>query len=183
MAVSQALTDFQLSCQKYFMCYYFSVSGLEKHAKELAARSPEPDTRMILGTGHPDEKRWHAAMNIGEIMESSQANGVFPDRIAKSFVTAIYSEWDEVVRHRIASECGTSAKAIRSDLMGDLRLIRHCIVHKRSVVTNEHQKLKELKWQLSPGQLTITKGMFSSLIDQINKMLVQTGPSEPKTIT
>ena len=57
--------------------------------------------------------------------------------------------------------------------MGDLRLIRHCIVHNKSIVTNENTKLKELKWSLSPGELKITKDMFSRLLDQINHMLVR----------
>ena len=183
MATSQAITDFQRSCQKYFICHYFSVSGLQKHAKELAARSPKPDNKLILGTGHPDEKRWHAAISFGEVIESSQDNGVFPDKIAKSFVTAMYAEWEEVFRHRLASEVGSSAKTVKSDLMGDLRVIRHCIVHNKSVITDEHRKLKELKWNLSPGQLTITKEMFSSLIDQINTMVARVGPNEPKAVT
>ncbi len=56
--------------------------------------------------------------------------------------------------------------------MGDLRLVRICIVHGKSVVTTEHTKLKELKWQLAPGEFRITNDMFSGLIDQINKMQV-----------
>jgi hypothetical protein len=177
MATSQAITDFQHACQKYFVCYTFSAGGLQDYAKKLASHSPDFDKHVIVGTGHPDEKRWHAAIRIGEAIDSSQADGVFPDKIAKSFVTAMYSEWDEVFRHRVASEIGTNAKAIRSDLMGDLRLIRHCIVHNKSTITHEHERLKELKWQLSPGKLTITKEMFSSLIDQINTMVVRMEPN------
>jgi hypothetical protein len=67
-----------------------------------------------------------------------------------------------------------SHKGVRSDLMGDLRLIRHCIVHNKSVITSEPEKLKDLKWQLAPGELRITYDMFSGLIDQINRMQVLT---------
>jgi hypothetical protein len=181
-ATSQALTDFSLSCQKYFVCYTFSDFGLQEYAKNLASHSRNHDKTLIVGTGHPDEKRWHATLRIGEAINSSQANGVFSDKIAKAFVVSMYSEWDEVYRPRLAAEVGTNTKAVKSDLMGDLRLIRHCVVHNKSKITDEHNKLKELKWQLSPGHLTITKEMFSSLLDQINKMIVRVEPRESKTV-
>src|SRR5438876_5259041 len=148
MATSQAITDFQRSCQKYFVCYTFTAAGLQDHAKKLASHSPDFDKQLIVGTGHPEEKRWHAAIRIGEAIDSSQANGVFPDKIAKAFVTAMYSERDEVYRHRVAGEAGVSFKAVKCDLMGDLRLIRHCVVHNKSTITDEQKKLKELKWPL-----------------------------------
>jgi hypothetical protein len=182
MATSQAITDFQLSCQKYFVCYTFSAAGLQEHAKKLASHSPDHDKQLIVGTGHPDEKRWHAAMRIGEAIDSSRADGVFSDKIAKAFLVSMYSEWDEVYRPHLAAGNGTDTKAVKSDLMGDLRLIRHCIVHNKSKITDEHKKLKELKWQLSPGDLSITKEMFSSLLDQINKMIVRVEPHESKTV-
>jgi hypothetical protein len=84
-ATSQALTDFSLSCQKYFVCYTFSDFGLQEYAKNLASHSRNHDKTLIVGTGHPDEKRWHATLRIGEAINSSQANGVFSDKIAKAF--------------------------------------------------------------------------------------------------
>ncbi len=181
MTTSKALTDFQQSCQKYFVCYTFADLGLKQTAERLASQSPDLSKHLIVGTGHPDEKRWHAKIKIGEAINSSQTNGVFSDKIAKSFITAIYAEWDELYRHRLAAEVGVNAKAVKSDLMGDLRLIRHCVVHSKSAITDEQKKLKELTWQLPPGDLTITKEMFSSLIDQINKMEVQIEPNEHQT--
>ena len=176
MAVSQEITGFQLSCQKYFICYHFAVFGLRDYVKELKTRSKDHEGKLIVGTGHPDEKRWHAAIRIGEAIDSCEINGVFSDKIAKSFITAMYSEWEEVFRPRLALEVGVSPKAVKCDLMGDIRLIRHCIVHNKSIITNEHTKLKQMKWQLSPGPLRITKEMFSELIDQINTMVVSVNP-------
>ena len=182
MATSQAITDFQLSCQQYFICYFFAATGIWDHGKKLASNSPNHDAQFFLGTGHPNEGHLHAAMKIREAIDSSQPNGAFADKIAKSFIVAIYSEWDEVYRHRLAAEASANSKLVRCDLMGDLRLIRHCIVHNKSMITDEHKKLKELKWQLSPGVLKITKDMFSLLVDQINAMIVRVEPdSSPNT--
>ena len=178
---SPAITEFQHSCQKYFICYTFAVSGLEDYAKKLASLTKDHTKNLIVGTGHPDKGQWHASIKISEAINSSQKNGVFADKIAKSFVTAMYSEWDEYYRQKLAQEAAVTAKSVQCDLMGDLRLIRHCIVHSKSTITDEHKKLKQLRWSLSPGTFTITKEMLSTLIDQVNHMLVRI-ESEPTKV-
>lgn len=170
---SRAITDFQQSCQNYFVCYSFAGSGLEKHAKTLASIAEEREKTLWVGTGHPDKGHWHAQMKIGDAIESSQENGVFADKIAKSFITAMYSEWGEFYRHRLAEEAGVNAEDLKCDLMGDMRVIRNCIVHNKSQLADKHTKLKQLDWTLTPGELTVSKAMFSTLIDQINQMEVR----------
>lgn len=170
---SAALTEFQHACQQHFVCYTFALSGLEDHVGKLASIAADHEKNLIVGTGHPDEGHWHASMKIRDIVARSQKDGIFADQIAKAFVTVMYSEWDEYYRQRAAHEIAVSAKAIQCDLMGDLRLVRNCIVHKKSVVTDEHTKLKELEWSVSPGSLRITGEMFSKLVDQINRMVLR----------
>ncbi len=176
MSTNQAITDFQLSCQKYVICYTFAESGLEEFAKKLAYGATNLDAQFFVGTGHPNEGRVHAEIRIQEAIDSSRTNGVFSDKIAKSFITAMYSEWDEVYRHRVALEASVDPKLIKCDLMGDMRLIRHCIVHNKSIIEKKHMKIKELKWQLSIGILWVTRDMVLSLIDQINQMVVRVDP-------
>ena len=181
MNTSQAITDFQFSCQKYLVCFTFAESGLREFSRDLASKAPDLNANFFVGTGHPNLGRVHAAIRIGEAIESSKTNGVFSDKIAKSFVTAMYSEWDEVYRPRLASEVGVDPKFVKCDLMGDIRLIRHCIVHNKSIIENKHTKLRELKWQLSPGELLVSKEMLSMLIDQINAMVVRVEPPPLQT--
>ena len=176
MPNSQAITEFQLSCQKYFMCYVVASQGLTERADKIAVHSPDRSKTIYIGRGHPDEGNWQGSINIGEFLDHSAQNGQFSDQIAKSFVTAMYSEWEELYRHKIANEVGASQKSVKCNLMGDLRLIRICIVHSKSVITAEHEKLKELEWSLAPGELRITTDMFSGLIDQINRMQVRIEP-------
>ena len=173
MPQSKAITDFQLRCQKYYICYSLASLGLREHAKKLSSLKPDRTKSLIVGTGHPDEGNWHGSMNIGEMLDASQHGGPFPDTIAKSFVSAIYSEWNELYRRLVANEAGVDQKSIKSDPMGDLRLIRHCIVHKKSVITDEPGRLREFAWEISPGFLSISEEMFCSLIGQINRMMVR----------
>ncbi len=132
---------------------------------------------MIVGKGHPDQGGWHGSMNIGELIDSAQKDGDFSNQIAKSFICSIYSLWDEFYRHNIAAENNCGQKQVASNLMGDIRHIRNCIVHKKSIITNEQEKIKEINWLLIPGELVISEEMFQILIDQINHMTVTISPN------
>lgn len=169
---SKAVAEFQSSCHKYYICYCFAANGVEEGADKFGMLKPDRSKTLIVGTGHPDDGKWHGRINIGEYLDSSKKNGAFSDAIAKAFVCAIYSLWDEYYRHAIAKEAGVNQKQIRSDLMGDLRHVRNCIVHKKSVMADEPGKIKELSWPLIPGPLFVTHEMFRDLIDQINRMVV-----------
>jgi hypothetical protein len=173
MGYSYALVDFQKHSQRYYICYSFASMGLQSIMHELMTCDPDPDRNMLVGPGHPKDGNFNASINIGELLKSSQAGGDFHNQIAKSFICAIYSLWDEYYRHKIASENSVGQKNVASDLMGDVRHMRNCIIHKKSEITNEHEKLQELRWALSPGELVVTGDMFRVLITQINEMTVR----------
>ncbi|MBD2612334.1 MAG: hypothetical protein RMY62_023595 [Nostoc sp. ZfuVER08] len=131
------------------------------------------DQKLFIGSGHPDEAKPHSQIRMRDALLYSEKDGVFSDTIAKSIIVAIYSEWDEMYRQKIADEVGVEAKNLASDLMGDLRHVRNWIVHNKSVVDKNHKKIKILPWQLHQGEeLKVSSEMFSSLIDAINVMQV-----------
>ena len=148
-----------------------SSLGLESKSKEMEASNQAAD--LIIGTGHPDKGDWHSRVNIGEFVASSVKDGIYADTLAKTFISTIYHDWEEGYRHKIAQEIGTEKNNIKNNLMGDLRIIRNCIVHESSIITNEHKKIKELNWEIKEGFLIITRSMFSSLMNQINTMAVE----------
>ncbi len=172
MNKSQALTDFQLNCQKYYICYSLAAMGLKEFVDKFSKLHPNRANSLIVGAGHPDDGKWHGSINIGELLDASQPDGTFLDTIAKSFISTIYSSWDEYYRNSIADEAGVEQKKVISNLMGDLRHIRHCIVHKKSILSNEPEKLKEISWKLVAGPLCISDEMLQELMDQVNKMTV-----------
>ncbi len=173
MPSSEAITEFQKFSQEIYICYSVAVTGMEAVASNMLQQNPDRTKSLLIGDCHPSEGSYHGSMNIGKYLDAAQKNGAFSDTLIKSFITTIYSVWDEYYRHLIANECNVEQKSIKSDLMGDIRLIRHCIVHKKSVVTDEGQRLKVLQWNLVPGDLVISQSMFMALIVQINGITVR----------
>ena len=111
-----------------------------------------------------------------DLYEKMKHDGEFADVLAKALLVEIYSDWDEYFRPQFASAIGTVKNKVKCDLLGDLRHIRNCIVHDRSVLAAKHAQLTSLRWQLTPGILRITQDMFSVFIDQANQLEVIVEP-------
>tara|TARA_A100001391_G_scaffold161013_2_gene119843 strand:+ start:572 stop:1006 length:435 start_codon:yes stop_codon:yes gene_type:complete len=124
---------------------------------------------MYVGNTDPEQGKPQAQIKMQDLVAFLSKGGLFTDTLAKSLIVLLYSEWDELYRHRLAKEIGVEATAVKADLMGDIRQIRNWIVHNKSVVGNK--PLKVLPWQLSVGSLlTISEEHFVHFMDQLNEM-------------
>jgi len=57
----------------------------------------------------------------------------------------LFTYWEEDIRPRLAASSGVEKNAVRSDIMGDLRTLRHAILHAKSILTpDKHKTLKVL---------------------------------------
>lgn len=106
-----------------------------------------------------------------DVVNFSSKDGLYINTLAKSLMVSLYSEWDELYRHRLATGIGVEAAAIRADLMGDLRHVRNWIVHNKSVVGKN--QLKVLPWHESAGSiLAVSEERFAQFMDKLNEMEV-----------
>lgn len=176
--INYLLEEFRLRCQEYYICLKFATEGIIEAAERFEENKPDPTSRLwisdldLKGDGQAKINKNYASISVGKYLESSRSDSTFSNEIAKAFVCTIYSLWDETYRNLIAKDAKVDQKNVSADLMGDLRHIRHCIIHSKSVITKEKEKIKVLKWDVQPGELMITQKMFAELISQINEMPV-----------
>lgn len=172
---STELSNFQNRCQEYYTCFIFATLGLQNIANQFRHRINEnPKQSLFIGSGHPNENKTHSQIGLKDAVIYSDEDGLFSDILAKSIIVTIYTEWDEIYRPKIAAEVGTETKKVMCDLMGDLRFIRHCLIHKKSIVDKNCTKFKILTWSFSEGQeLKVSQAMFAEFIDCINTMSVK----------
>ena len=176
--IDELLVEFRLKVQEYYICLHFAANGLKEAAEMFEQDKPKPTAKLWLSDitmgedGAATINKHYASIAVSEYLSSSRENGSFSNEIAKAFVCAIYSLWDEKYRVLIARDARVDQRKVSADLMGDLRHIRNCIVHSKSILKDEHSKVKVLNWSLQPGELIITKKMFADFIDQINTMPV-----------
>ena len=128
--------------------------------------------QYAVGTGHPDDPvTWllHGT-NQGALKARNAKNGTNWQFIANMCVVALYQYWEDYYRKEIAKACRLSPSRIRSDIMGDLRHLRHSIIHNKGIAVSEMHRCKQLKW-FRPGEaIFITPRMYEDLVKQLRSM-------------
>jgi hypothetical protein len=172
MKTSQALIDFQARGHELYTCFVFAAAGLNNTAERLRPHlTGAANQTMFVGNTAPEQGKPQARIKMQDLVAFSSKGGLFTDTLAKSLIVLLYAEWDELYRHRIAKEIGVQASAVRADLMGDIRHVRHWIVHNKSIVGTK--ALTVLPWQVSAGSpLVISDEFFVQFMDQLNEMQV-----------
>lgn len=160
MDVPIVIDKFINTFDEFVFCMAFASQGITLMGKQLANDNLKDDHQTWIGSDLPDKPRMHARINTIECIRKCERNGYFSNTIAKSLLCTMYSLWDEEYRHRIADAAGYEARYIECPLMGDLRKIRHCVIHQKSIVPEGGFQFEVLDWQLPQGELNITYDMF-----------------------
>ena len=64
---------------------------------------------------------------------------------AKAILVFLFTYWEDEIRPRLATSKSVKAQDIRSDVMGDLRILRNLILHAKSIMRRDkHGDLKKL---------------------------------------
>lgn len=72
---------------------------------------------------------------------------------SKAILIFIFTYWEDEIRPRAATSRGVARDEIRSDIMGDLRIVRHAILHAKSIIrAGEHKRMKRLAGMLPADQ-------------------------------
>ena len=78
-----------------------------------------------------------------DYLASNKPGGSNEQHLARAIVVFLFTFWEDEVRPRLASASNASPNEIRSDIMGDLRILRHAILHARGILKlSEHRRLK-----------------------------------------
>lgn len=76
-------------------------------------------------------------------LEANSPGGSNEQRHARAIVIFLFTYWEDEIRPRLATAKSVPANEIKSDIMGDLRILRHAILHaKSSIRPDEHKRLK-----------------------------------------
>ena len=64
---------------------------------------------------------------------------------SQAILIFLFTYWEDEIRPRLAASKGVELQQIRSDTMGDLRILRNVILHSKGIISSErHKELKKL---------------------------------------
>jgi len=115
-----------------------------------------------------------ASIKQGELIQALRRGGDFEIQNCHAFVVFIFHLWDEYYRPRIAKAMGLEqSKQLKSDLFGDVRLLRNAIIHNQAILTeSEYGRLRSLSGleELSPGELRLTTQSIQAIVTDLNPL-------------
>lgn len=96
----------------------------------------------------------HRIVLVSEYIAANSVGGSNEQHHARAAITFLYAYWDEEVRPDLARALGVTSKEIVSDIFGDLRLIRHAVLHNKGLLTDTaYKKLKLVGEHFTPNDV------------------------------
>ena len=183
----QILDNFCSRCHHSCFIFYFAQFGkthvLNHYSSVIEdAIHNNLNPLVFIGSNFPNNPQSPgrsaiANLRLADLISMMEPDREFEDLQAKMFITFIYNLWDDHFRVQIAESLSMTDKdCIQSDLMGDIRHIRHAIVHQNSVVEQDIvDQLKMLSqiWTIEAGKLLMTASMIHALMEQINAIRIK----------
>jgi hypothetical protein len=116
-------------------------------AQHAVSRGVEHGHPTIVYASVEDPKRpdviHHRIVKADEFIAENSQSGFNEQQTCWGIVVFIFTFWDDEIRPQIAKVRGVPPKDVRVDALGDLRILRNSIVHRRGRLSaDDHAKLK-----------------------------------------
>ena len=125
------------------------------------------DAHVFMSLGAPNDpntlayQRWKLANLPARLAD----DGPVAATIGQQWVVGVYTAWEEHFRARFAAADGKTKAEKTWPIGGDLRLLRHDIVHHRGVATSTNTgKCAVLRWFEAGDQILVTQEMVAGFM-------------------
>jgi len=164
------------------------VRGQRETAEGLPPGTDPDSLGFLVGRGAPTDPATvllHRTTQ-GEFKRRNAPGGSNHVRLAQLTLVLVFAYWETAHRARIAHALGLKGQnELTVPIMGDLRRLRHDILHNRGVIqTKTVGKLEVLKAIKAEAPLTITdlemENLFRNIKTALDDLAVQAGGDDPK---
>jgi len=113
----------------------------------------------------------HTIRLATEFLEANGPEGRNEQQVCRAIVVFVFAYWDEETRPRCARLLSVPVQSLEMPVAGDLRRLRHAILHNKGVLgVNEHGKLEVLADLFRPGtELRFNHATMTEMFKQIDK--------------
>lgn len=166
---------------------YETIEMLKVDAPQKANMEYMDSVYHIYGVGNPNDPKniiWHKATQK-QFKERTAKGGINEKTACRNCIVLIYEFWETEYRNRIARALEVGRDKILIPIIGDLRLIRHAILHNKSLVTSELEKKSKIINGFSEGQEIYFPDSFmyeivQSIKSAMDKLVEENTNEDPK---
>jgi hypothetical protein len=155
------------------------IAGYELQVRQLLeARDPQlADTydietmRFIHGKGKPDDPQAEVLheCTLQELKRRNSPSGTNYKFIGNMCLVSLYHFWEEYYRETIAESLGIEKDDVTSPVMGDIRHLRHSIIHHDAIAIDDVSKCQVLCWFKPGDDILLDKNLFRELVTKLKE--------------
>lgn len=110
-----------------------------------------------------------------EYVEANARSGSNEQQICRAIIVFVFTYWEDVTRFKCASALGVEKNDLKLPIAGDLRLLRHAIIHDRNVLSKAaHGKIEVLGALFSAGEeIVFTHAKMHEIFRLLDKNLAR----------
>jgi hypothetical protein len=182
-AVSTVLDDLHKMLNFAAITKGFATAGLAEIQLRVsqAQKFPtNPDPTIYVGTGDPNEP---GAKSFGFVKSSDlprlvARGGPIEIQLGRQWAVTVYTEWENTFRPRLAAAHGCDPNEIQVYVFGDLRRIRHDLLHNQAVSTRANSgSCDVLKWFPVGVQVIVTSDLIADFMGRVPWDELAKGPT------
>ena len=85
-------------------------------------------------------------IRASDYIRTNSPGGSNEQQLSQAVIIFLYTFWESEIRPRLATSIGVELNEIRSDIMGDLRVLRNVILHSKGIMrSDKYNDLKKIK--------------------------------------
>lgn len=158
------------------------VEAQSRVLRDHPTGSPGQDTveyldsvEFLYGVGDPNkpESRVKHRCTQGEYKVRNAKGGSNHVFLANVCLAMLYQYWEDHYRTKVAQALEIQRKDLIVPIMGDLRLIRHSIVHHGSVALPEITQCRFLNWFRPGDRIAMDEDCFETVINLVTASIAQ----------
>jgi hypothetical protein len=147
--------------------YMDAIAGFEGHtartekqvhriSRAQSMSTSEAGFKTVVCTSYEDPSQPDVIHNrivrTVDYLAANAESGINYQQHSWAILVFLFTFWEDEYRPRLSSVAGVPLSDVRSDIMGDLRILRNSILHHKGLLTaTEHGKLRVIRELFQPG--------------------------------
>lgn len=142
-----------------------SILGECEEASDAFQDDCSVDYRTLCGDEFHVECGAHL-MKQGEVKKRTACNGINYILMGRLCLVHAYAYWETYLRKEVGIALGLKGQ-LKHDLWGDLRIMRHAILHAKGKATPDFSKMKVLKWFKENDDIDLDTDKMKLIFEQM----------------
>ena len=158
--------------------------GLRRQVVEMNStpvHPTNPDPMLYVSDGNPNlpSTKIQGGWRKSVFLEKAHRDGEFETMLSQQWIVLVFSLWETEYRTRLASAHHCDRNLLQYSILGDLRQLRHDILHNRGLASKEHTGKCEIMsdWFELGQTISLTSDQIATIINEIPFTLMQTHPT------